>query len=67
MTDRIKALTVVLASNTREDDAEGVIKAIRLMRGVVSVTGEVEDLDTHVATMRVRTELNEKLLKVLYP
>jgi len=67
MTDRFKALTVVLEADTRSDDAEGLMRAIRQFRGVAEVRGEVADLDTHTATVRVRTEIGAKLMSILYP
>lgn len=67
MTDRYSSLTVVLAHDTRDDDAEPLINAIRHLRGVLSVTGNVVDPLTHVAEIRVRNELEDKLWRVLYP
>lgn len=67
MTDRYHTLTVVLDKEIREDDAEGLIQAIGWMRGVLSVTGKVADLDSHMAVERARRELGEKLWEILYP
>ena len=38
MTDRVKGLMVTLQRDIREDDIEAWVQAIRLMRGVESVT-----------------------------
>lgn len=67
MTDRYNALTVVLEKDIRNDDAEALLNAIRQLRGVLSVTGNVADLDSHMAQARARHELGEKLWRVLYP
>ena len=67
MTDRINALTVVLEVDTRDDDCEALIQAIRQMRNVLSVEAHVSDSTDHVAQARVRHELGEKLWKVIYP
>ncbi|MEE9214815.1 MAG: hypothetical protein V3U54_08495 [Thermodesulfobacteriota bacterium] len=67
MTDRLGALTVVLKDNIREDDAEGLINAIKQLRGVLSVKGHVTDIETHIAEDRVRHELGQKLIKLVYP
>ena len=67
MTDRVNALVVVLDENIRTDDVEPLMNAIRQMRHVVSVEGNVTDLSSHTAEMRVRNELGIKLMKVLYP
>lgn len=67
MTDRFHSLTVVLEKDIRSDDAEGLIQAIRHMRGVLSVTGRVSDPDSHMAEERARRELGQKLWEILYP
>lgn len=65
MTDRYNALTVVLERDIREDDAELLINAIRMLRGVLSVNPNVSDLQDHVAIMRVKRELTQKLYDAL--
>ena len=67
MTDRYSSLTVVLEQDIRSDDAEGLIKAIEQMRGVLKVTGTVSDYRDLVAQTRARTELGKQLWAVLYP
>ena len=67
MTDRFHSLTVVLEKDMRDDDAQGLMDAIRCMRGVFSVTGKVADLDSHMAEDRARHELGAKLLALVYP
>lgn len=67
MTDRLNSLTVALEQDMRTDDAEALIAAIKQMRGVLSVSGNVTDLSDYVADQRARTELGKKLLDVLYP
>ncbi len=67
MTDRYHSLTVTFGEDVRDDDAEIVIEAIKMFRGVISVKGNVSDLNTHVARERVRLELGKKLLGIVYP
>ncbi len=67
MTDRYNALVVVLDGDIRSDDAEPIINAIRQLKRVISVTGNVADTDSHVAEMRARFELEQKLLAALRP
>ena len=67
MTARYEALTVALEHDVREDDAEALIKAIEMMRGVLAVTGIVPDIGQFVARERIRLELGRKLMRVLYP
>lgn len=65
MTDRFNALTVVLEKDMRDDDSEMLLNAIRQLRGVLSVTGNVESIMDAVAQERVRSELSNKLWAVL--
>ena len=67
MTDRVHSLTVVLEHDIRVDDVEALTQAIRQLRGVLSVDGNVSDLSDHVAWERARHDLGQKLWKVLYP
>jgi hypothetical protein len=67
MTDRYNILTVVLEKATRMDDAESLMDAIRHLRGVLSVNGEVANTGEYMAEERARKELGEKLWRVLYP
>ncbi len=65
MTDRLNALTVVLEVDIRDDDAEPLIAAIRMLRGVQSVEPRVADSRDHIAYMRARTDIGGKLFDVL--
>jgi hypothetical protein len=67
MTDRYNAITVVLERDTRDDDAAALLNAIRQLRGVLSVSGNVANLDSHIAQERARHSLGEELWHVLYP
>lgn len=67
MTDRFHSLTVVLEKDIRSDDAESLMQAIKHMRGVISVSGNVADFVHHMAQERARHELGQKLWEILYP
>ena len=67
MSDSFHSLSVVLAQDMRADDAEATIAAIKQIRGVLDVSGEVADMSTHMAQTRARDDIAEKLWKVLYP
>ena len=67
MTDRVNALIVVLEKDTRVDDIEVTIAAIKQLRRVLTVTGNVADYGEYVAYERVKRELGQKLWEVLYP
>jgi hypothetical protein len=62
MTDRYHALTVTLERDIRSDDAQGLIEAIRWLRGVADVRPEVASIDHHVASVRVRQEYQARIL-----
>ena len=65
MTDRYNALLVTLANDTREDDAQPIIDAIRQLRGVIDVTGNVVDCDHHIAKRQAQHDLRMRLWSVL--
>jgi len=67
MTDRYYALTVVLEKDMRDDDAESIINAIGMIKGVLSVKGNISNPETWVAEERARIDLGQKLLKVVFP
>ena len=67
MTDRVHSLTVVLDHDIRVDDVETLANAIRMLKGVLNVTGEVSDMTSYMAEERARHELGGKLLDVIYP
>ena len=67
MTDRYFALTVLLDRDIREDDAEHILHAIRMIKGVLKVEPHVTDVDMWAAESRARHKLVAELWKVLYP
>jgi len=67
MTDRYHSLTVVLEKNIRIDDAESTINAIKHIKGVLSVKGNVADANSDMAESRAISELSQKLWHILYP
>ena len=56
MTDRLKGCVVTFERDIREDDAEKVLNAILMIRGVASVDVSVADADDHMNRERVRRE-----------
>lgn len=67
MTDRIKGVIVTLDQDYREDDVEKIVSAIYQIKGVRSVKSLVSNLEQHIAEERVRHEIGQKLMAVLYP
>ncbi len=66
MSDRIKSLTVVLPSGLRDDDAQHIIDAIKMLRGVLEVKANVSDPNHFVAVIQARQAINQRILDALY-
>jgi len=67
MTDRIHSLNVVLDMDYRSDDVEKIVNAIKMIKGVLSVSMCVADFNSHMAEERAKRELGEKLWEIIYP
>lgn len=65
MSDRIKGLTVTLEPNIRDDDAQPIIDAIRLIKGVIDVRPHVEDSDHHMAITVAKRDIYNAIASVL--
>ena len=62
MTDRHSGYVVVLQEDLREEDAEAVLNALRMTKGVLSVEPIVADFTAGtIAAMRVQSEIRAKL------
>jgi hypothetical protein len=67
MTDRHAGYVVTLDRDIREDDAEAILNAIRMIKHVASVEPVIADLNHQMAVMRASTDLHAKLWSVLKP
>jgi hypothetical protein len=67
MTDRYTYLTVALDREIRDDDAQPLIDAIKMLKGVMAVEPHIADINMWVAEERARQHLREQLLAILYP
>lgn len=67
MTDTFHSLTVILDREVREDDAEFIINAIKMIKGVASVRGNVTDGNHYAAKQMALIELRKQMEAVLYP
>ncbi len=65
MTAHLKGLTVCFEDDIREDDAQAVIAAIKMVKGVADVVPLVSSPQDWLARVRVRGELSNQILDVL--
>jgi len=63
VTDRHAGYVVTLAKDVREDDAEEILTALRMVKGVLSVEPIIADFKLHMAEERVRAEYRSKLIE----
>ena len=66
MSDRTVALTVVLDETYRVDDAEAIMNAIKMIKGVSTVAANVSDVNTYISYAKASAELEKKLFKILH-
>ena len=64
MTDRMKGCTVVFEPGIREDAAETILGAIRLLRGVQSVSGKIEEGGDFFLRSQLAHNITMKLYKL---
>jgi hypothetical protein len=61
VTTRHAGYVVTPADDIRDDDAEHIINALKMIKGVVSVLPVEADLSTHIATERVHHQVEFEL------
>lgn len=67
MTDRVKGFTVVLDKDYRTDDVEAILSAIKMVKGVLTVSPLIVDPSDYINRMRIQSDLEEKIFAVLHP
>ncbi len=68
MTDRYNGIVVTLKEDMREDDAEATLSAIRRIKGVLSVAGNIrKSFDEHIASERLRLSLFKQISEIFFP
>ncbi len=65
MTDSINGFWVALERDTRVDDAEPLLAAVRQLKGVADVRANVVDSGSYIAAMQAQTELRSKVAAFL--
>lgn len=66
MTDRYKQLIVVLDHDIRGDDAQPLIEAIKMLRGVIAVHPDLANANDLWAEDRARDQLLQQIRNALY-
>jgi hypothetical protein len=67
MTAKVNALLVILDKDIRIDDIEPLQNAIMQMKHVIEVKANIKSIQDDLAQSRVRQELGEKIIEVIYP
>jgi hypothetical protein len=65
MSNRINTITVLLEKDTRIDDCEAILTAIRMTKGVLKATPNVADARDWMAEERARHTIRKKLWDAL--
>lgn len=63
MTDRLKGCLVAFDRDIREDDAQEIINAIKMIKGVFEVTGEISNPGDWAVKQQIKSELKLQLLE----
>ena len=64
MTDRRAGYLVTLERDIREDDAQPIMDAIMMLKGVLNVEPVVADINAAIAENRVRADFALKIYEV---
>ena len=65
MTDRVKGFTVTLEKDTRIDDVEFILNAIKMIKGVLHVKPSITKSDDHFARQRLKMEMRDKMCEII--
>ena len=65
MTDRLKGVLVTFAKDIRDDDAESMLTAIKMIKGVLSVKEYITDAEDYMMYHRGYYDAREKMMKLL--
>lgn len=65
MTDRLKGVIVTFESDIREDDAQAIIHAIEMIKGVLQVETSIRSHDDIMNRARIRDEYRIRLWEAL--
>ena len=63
MSDKIKGITVAFTQDFKHEDAENIIDAILMIKGVEDVTTIPTNVSDYIARQQVKNELREKIFE----
>jgi len=66
MTDRIHSITVVLEKDIRSENAEVIINAITMIKGVLTATPHIVDPVAYMTKARVKSDLLHKIIDLFH-
>jgi hypothetical protein len=65
MTDRVRRITVILEQETRVDNAEPIVAALQMVKGVGDVVPQVGDYEAREASRTALLDLKVKIANFL--
>lgn len=65
MSDRIKGYIVILDKDYRDDDAEIIENAIKMIKGVKEITPSIVNSDDTINRIKIANEIKEKMYKLI--
>jgi hypothetical protein len=65
MSDRHAGYIVTLKDDVRDDDAESIVTALEMVKGVLSVDPIVADVTLWLAEMRAKTAAKRQIIDML--
>ena len=65
MSSSYHSFCVVLEKDVKDEDADRIESAIRMIKGVIDVKRNVSDASDYVAAFRAKHEIAQKVLEVL--
>lgn len=65
MTARLKGFKIALAEDIREDDAEHIITALKMIKGVIGVTPLENSPEDYIQGIRVKARVRDALYTLI--
>jgi hypothetical protein len=66
MTDRYKGFLVTLDHDTREDDAESIITALQMVKGIHSVKPYISTLEDRMCQERATLDTYAEIIQAIF-